>query len=186
MVMLPQTYNCADLPDTGGVVKIPDGQYKAVIIDSELKTTSNGNGQFLALKIVITEGPHQDTEFTERLNIINQNSKAVEIAFKTLARISEALGMTQTPQDSSVLHNKPLIIVVGTEAGKDYKDNDGVMRTGQDKSVIKKYLPIPSVGFAGKPAFGVSPATQSAVQSAVMAGQTAVNQHAAQSAPWKK
>lgn len=173
MVMLPQTYNCADLPDTGGVVKIPDGQYKAVIIDSELKTTSNGNGQFLALKIVITEGQHQDTEFTERLNIINQNSKAVEIAFKTLARISEALGMAQTPQDSSVLHNKPLIIVVATEVGKDYKDNDGVMRTGQDKSVIKKYLPAPQVGFSGQPAFAAS-ATAQPVQSSV------------QSAPWKK
>ena len=174
MVMLPQTYNCADLPDTGGVVKIPDGQYKAVIIDSELKQTSNGNGQFLALKIVITEGQYQDTEFTERLNIINQNSKAVEIAFKTLARISEALGMAQTPQDSSVLHNKPLIIVVGTETGKDYKDNDGVMRTGQDKSVIKKYMPVPSVGFAGKPNFAASAATAQPVQSSV------------QSAPWKK
>lgn len=172
--MLPQTYNCADLPDTGGVVKIPDGQYKAVIIDSELKQTSNGNGQFLALKIVITEGQFQDTEFTERLNIINQNVKAVEIAFKTLARISEALGMAQTPQDSAVLHNKPLIIVVGTEAGKDYKDNDGVMRTGQDKSVIKKYLPIPQVGFAGKPSFASSTAPVSQSQSAV------------QSAPWKK
>lgn len=174
MVMLPQTYNCADLPDTGGVVKIPDGQYKAVILDSELKTTSNGNGQFLALNIVITEGPHQDTEFTERLNIINQNSKAVEIAFKTLARISEALGMAQTPQDSSVLHNKPLIIAVGTEAGKDYKDNDGVMRTGQDKSVIKKYLPVPSVGFAGNPSFAANTATAQTTQSSV------------QSAPWKR
>ena len=153
MALLPATYNCADLPDTGGVVKIPDGQYKAVIIDSELKPTSNGNGQFLALKIVITEGQFQDTEFTERLNIINQNTKAVEIAFKTLARISEAVGMSQTPQDSATLHNKPLIIVVGTEAGKDWKDNDGVMHTGQDKSVIKKYLPLPKVGISGQPSF---------------------------------
>ncbi len=171
--MLPQTYNCADLPDTGGVVKIPDGQYKAVIIDSELKSTSKGDGQFLALKIIITEGQFADTEFTERLNIINQNSKAVEIAFKTLARISEALGMAQTPQDSSLLHNKPLIIVVGTEVGKPYT-RDGVETMGSDKSVIKKYLPIPQVGISGKPNFAASAATSQSVQSSV------------QSAPWKK
>ena len=181
MALLPQTYNCADLPDTGGVVKIPDGQYKAVIIDSELKTTSTGNGQFLALKIVITEGQFQDTEFTERLNIINPNSKAVEIAFKTLARISEALGMAQTPQDSAVLHNKPLIIVVGTEAGQDYKDKEGVTHTGQDKSVIKKYLPLPQVGIGGKPAFA---STTAAIQQAVMAAAPVAN--ATATPPWKR
>lgn len=179
MVMLPQTYNCADLPDTGGVVKIPDGQYKAVIIDSELKTTSNGNGKFLALKIVITDGQFQDTEFTERLNIINPNTIAVEMAFRTLARISEAVGMTQTPQDSATLHNKPLIIVVGTEAGKDWKDNDGIMHTGQDKSVIKKYLPLPQVGIGGKPAFAQ---TTQAVQQAVMAAAPL----AGATPPWKR
>jgi len=172
--MLPQVYNCADLPDTGGVVKIPDGPYKAVILDSELKTTINGNGQFLALKIVITEGQYADTEFTERLNIINSNMKAVEIAFKTLARISEALGMATTPQDSSLLHNKPLMIQVATEAAKEYTDKDGVKHAGQEKSIIKKYMPIPQVGFACKSSFSASAAPVAQTQSAV------------QSAPWKK
>jgi hypothetical protein len=143
MVALPQKYNVADLPDSGGgVVHIPDGMYKAVIVESELKPTSNGQGQFLALRVVITEGQYSNTEFIERLNIINQNQQAVEIAYKTLARISEALGMSTTPDDSNELHNKPLLIKVETEAGKPWKDKDGVEREGKDKSVIKGYKPL--------------------------------------------
>ncbi|MCK5604793.1 DUF669 domain-containing protein, partial [Candidatus Pacearchaeota archaeon] len=118
MVGLPQQYNTADLPDTGGnLVLIPQGQYQAVILSSEMKPTKNGQGQFLALTLAITQGDYANTEFIERLNIVNQNAVAVEIAYKTLARISEAVGMTQTPADSNELHNKALMIQIETEAG---------------------------------------------------------------------
>ena len=146
MVALPQTYKTSDLPDTGGnVVLIPQGDYQAVIVKSELTPTKDNTGQFLALTVVITQGQFANTEFIERLNIINQNAQAVEIAYKTLARISEAVGMTQTPSDSTQLHNKPFIVTVETEAGKPYT-KDGVERMGKDKSIIKKYKALPNVG----------------------------------------
>jgi len=111
MVALPNVYNTADLPDSGGGLPlIPAGKYTAIIVDSELKETSSRNGHLLALKLVITQGDYRDTEFTERLNIINPNETAVKIAYQTLARISEAVGMNQTPSDSTQLHNKPLVI----------------------------------------------------------------------------
>ena len=160
MVALPTTYATADLPDTGGSMPlIPPGQYPAVIVESGMKPTSNGQGQFLWLKVVITQGQYQNTEFTERLNIVNQNSQAVEIAFKTLARISEAVGMTQTPQDSVQLHNKPLFIQVETEAGKPYTDNAGQQKQGKDKSIIKKFLATPGINApVGGPVPGAFPA----------------------------
>lgn len=158
MVALPHVYNTADLPDTGGSMPlIPPGQYQAVIVNSEFVENKNRNGHFLALKIVITQGQHANTEFVERLNIVNQNAQAVEIAYKTLARISEAVGMQQTPQDSVQLHNRPLMIEVATEAGTPYKDNTGADKMGKDKSIIKKYLPLPGAG-AAAPAFGQAPA----------------------------
>lgn len=150
MVALPQTYNTADLPDTGGSMPlIPAGQYQAVIVHSELKPTSKGDGQYLALKVLLTQGQYANTEFVERLNIINPNPQAVEIAYKTLARISEALGMQQTPGDSNQLHNRPLMVEIATEAGTAYTGKDGQPAMGKDKSIIKKYLPIPGVGVSG-------------------------------------
>lgn len=148
MAQLPQQFNTADLPSSNGVTLIEPGQYQAIIVESEMKSTSNNMGQFLALKLVITQGKYANTEFVERLNIINENQKAVEIAYKTLARISEAVGMTRTPADSIELHNKPLMIEVATEAGKPWTDRDGVQRDGSDKSIIKKYLPMPKAGGA--------------------------------------
>lgn len=157
MVALPQQFNTADLPDTGGnMVLIPAGQYSALIVNSEMKETRDKAGQFLALTLVITQGDYANTEFVERLNIVNKNPKAVEIAYKTLARMSEAVGMNKTPLDSTELHNKPLMIEVKTEEGKPWVDNDGVTQKGKDKSVIGKYLTTPAVG-TGAPAAGVSP-----------------------------
>lgn len=186
MVALPQVYNTADLPDTGGSMPlIPPGQYQAVIVNSEFVENKNRNGHYLALKIVITQGQHANTEFVERLNIVNQNAQAVEIAYKTLARISEAVGMQQTPQDSVQLHNRPLMIEVGTEAGTAYKDNNGADKMGKDKSIIKKYLPLPGVGggvAASAPAFGApaaaagfTPPAAAVVAQAPAFGQPAVS-----------
>lgn len=174
MVALPQQFNTADLPDTGGMVLIPAGQYQAVIVESVLTPTKNGQGQFLALKVIVTQGQYQGTEFTERLNIINQNPKAVEIAYKTLARISEALGMNRTPNDSNELHNKPLMIEVKTEEGNEYTDNQGNKQMGKPKSIIGKYLPMPQAGgaFAQQPAQTFAAPQQTAPAQAQAAAPT--------------
>jgi hypothetical protein len=147
MAKLPEQYNTADLPSSK-IVLIEPGQYQAVVVDSELKPNSKNDGQYLALTLVITQGQYVNTEFVERLNIIHTNPTTVQMAYKTLARISEAVGMTRTPSDSVELHNKPLIIQVATEQGSPWKDKDGVMRDGSDKSVIKKYLPLPKAAGA--------------------------------------
>jgi len=147
MAVLPQTYNTADLPDGGaGMPLIPPGQYQAVILNSEMVATRSGAGQMLVLDVTITQGQYANTEFKERLNIINSNPVAVEIAYKTLARVSEALGMVQTPADSTQLHNKPLMIEIATEAGEPYVDNAGVQKQGKDKSIISKWLALPAGG----------------------------------------
>jgi len=149
MANIPQTYSVTDPVVAGGSSQnafIPEGNYKAIIIDSEMKDTNNGQGQYLALSIAIVDGEHRDTTFIERLNLINQNSKAVEIAYKTLARISEALGMQTTPSDSAQLHNQPLLIEIKTEAGKEWTNNQGEKVAGKDKSIIKGYKPLPKAG----------------------------------------
>lgn len=161
MVALQQTFNTADLPDTGGkTVLIPDGRYPAIIVKSDLVENSFKTGSFLALTVVITQGQYAGKEFIERLNIINPNADAVNMSYRTLARISEALGMTQTPADTNTLHNKPLIIETETEKGEPWKDKDGKERKGADKSIIKKWHPVsignaniagPTVNAAGSP-----------------------------------
>lgn len=186
MVALPAVYKTTDLPDTGGGnVHIPDGQYPAVIVSSEFKTTKDGQGQYLALKTVITSGQYANTEFTERLNLVNKNPQTMEIAYKTLARISEAVGMASTPSDSVQLHNKPFLLEVKTEAGK-VKETDPSAKW-PDKSVISKYHPLPGVGGGvggGAPAFAANAPAFAASQPVAFTAPVAANAPAV--APWAK
>lgn len=167
MALLPQAFNPADVEERSGgsLVLIPDGQYKAVIVGSEMKATSNGSGQYIALKIVITEGQYRDTEFTERLNVMNPNDTAVKIAYQTLAEIARACGFVGQLADTVSIHNKPMMIEVKAVKSKEWTDKEGVKREGKEQSEIKKYLPIPSVGFAGKPAFTEAAPAQAASKS---------------------
>lgn len=148
MVALPvPVQNTADLPDGGGALPlIPPGQYQAVIVKSDLVDNNKKTGKILELTNVITQGQFQGTEFIERLNLVNPSVQAVEIATRTLARIAEAVGMNQTPSDSLQLHNKPFFIEVATEAGTEYIDKQGQKKMGKDKSIIKKYIPVPGNG----------------------------------------
>lgn len=134
----------------GPMPLIEPGTYQAVILASELKPTSNNAGQFLEMKIVITQGNHKDVEFIERLNVVNANDTAVTIAYQTLAKIAKATGHAVIPPQSETMHNRPLLIEVKTEKGSDFRDKKtGEVRQGKDKSVISGYKPLPSVGQSG-------------------------------------
>lgn len=124
-----------------GPVLLPDGKYTAIIVETDMKSTKDGNGQFLYIKFVITQGQYRDTEFEERLNLVNNNQTAVKIAYESLARLAKALGYDKLPADSKDLHNKPVTLVLKTEAGKPYKDKEGVTREGKDRSTIYGYEP---------------------------------------------
>ena len=158
MAQLPKQYKTSELVGGGGgFAHIPAGTYKAVIVNSEIKENSKKTGYFLQLNIVVTEGQYMNTEFTERLNIVNQNSVAEEIAYKTLARISEAVGLDMTPKDSSQLHNKQFLIDVSDEKGDNWEDDNGVVREGSVYSVIKKYKPLANVGLSSQQFAGATP-----------------------------
>lgn len=108
---------------------IPAGDYPVIIAASEMKKTAEGNGQFLELSLQIVSGEYQNRKLTDRLNLINANQKAVDIAKGTLSAICRAIGV-MTPQDSSELHNKPMIAVVKQKKRED---------TGEMTNEVKGY-----------------------------------------------
>lgn len=104
-------------PNDYGV--IPPGDYEACIVNSEMKSTKDGLGQYLNLEIQIVGGQYQNRKLFEKLNLVNKNETAVTIAKGTLSAICRAVNVL-TPNDSSELHNKTFRIAVGVRKN-DYK-----------------------------------------------------------------
>jgi len=175
MVALPKAVDVEKQAGQGGnSVLIPQGQYQAIICASELKETKGGAGKMIVFTINITHGEYAHTEFKEYVNIVNSNAKTVEIAYQTIANIGKAVKLAVV-NDSSELHNKPLMIEIKTKPAKDWADNDGKMVAGKERSEIKKFLPLPAGG---------APAAQQQVETAAEATPAASTAEAPQSNPF--
>ena len=87
---------------------LPAGNYKCVITDREQKSTKAQTGSYLQLKIEVIEGHYTGRVVFDRLNLVNPNATAVEIATRTLKSIGAAL---QVPlHNSEELLDKPLMV----------------------------------------------------------------------------
>jgi hypothetical protein len=86
-------FNANDVPEDEGFQPIPEGDYTCQIVQSEMKDTKAGTGQYLELRIQVLEEPYVGRLVFERLNLINPNETAVKIANRTLADICEAVGV---------------------------------------------------------------------------------------------
>ena len=110
---------------------LPAGKYNAVIVDSEMKATKNGDGKYLELTFEVLEGVFKGRKVWSRLNINNPNEKTQKIAQAELRHICEAVNV-MVIQESSQLHNRPLEITVKCKERKD---------TSELTNEVKVYAP---------------------------------------------
>jgi len=111
---------------------LPEGQYKAIIAECNDKDTKDGTGKLIEVKLQIIEDPGKGRIFFDRLNIINANETAVQIAKQTLAAICRAVGV-MNPQANSDLCNIPFVLTLKHEKRKD---------NGELINRPKKYEPL--------------------------------------------
>ena len=96
---------------------LPAGMYVAQIVESEMRVTKDGNGQFLWLMLDILEGPHRGRKLFDQLNLINSNPVTVDIGQRTLSAICHATGQIQVA-DSEELHLRPMTISISIKPPK--------------------------------------------------------------------
>ena len=136
---------------------IPAGDYKAMITESEMKPTRAGTGQYLQLVWEITDGQHADRKIWDRLNLVNPNPTAVDIAKRDLASIMRAVGLDKI-DDTEQLHYKEVMITVTVRKG----DNGY-----EDSNEIKAYAPAGRSAPAAAPAAPAAVATPAAAPASV-------------------
>jgi hypothetical protein len=130
---------------------IEPGEYDAVVVESERKQNSKGDGALLKIKVQILNGKYQNRTLYDNLNLWNASQKACMIARETLSAIAAATGVAN-PSASEMLHDKPMKIKVAVEKRAD---------NGEMRNVIKGYKPArqsapvsqpePAEGKVGKP-----------------------------------
>jgi len=109
--MATLNFNANEVEPNVGMDAVPAGKYTAVIIESEIKPTKSGSGQFLELTFEIIEGKYKGRKVWARLNLFNPNNTAEKIARGDLSAICRAVNVMQ-PKDSADLHNLPMEITV--------------------------------------------------------------------------
>lgn len=104
--MATLNFNAADVDTKSDFEPVPAGVYEMMIVDSEMKTTKRGDGQYLEIVIQILDEEYAGRRIWERLNLVNPNEKAVAIAHRQLAELCEAIGVMSI-EDSVELHDIP-------------------------------------------------------------------------------
>jgi hypothetical protein len=106
---------------------MPDGEYQAMIVDSEIKATRDNSNQYLALTFQITEGPFEGRFVWHNLNLWSHNDTAKRISQGQLTAICEAIGYNGIVNDSEVLHNRIMAIKVKYVPPKgDFKEKNEI------------------------------------------------------------
>jgi hypothetical protein len=147
MAELERTFNVADAPASAATNydPLPNGDYDVIISESEMKPTKAGTGKYLQLTIEVLDGEHKGRRVWSRLNLINPNATAVEIAERDLADICRAVGK-QSVSDSAELHDVPFVVALKTRpASNGYEASNEVASykpaRGADGSIPSKPQP---------------------------------------------
>lgn len=131
-------------------VALPDGTYTVIVDEAEVKTTSNGIGQYIKVKFRVTDGPHSGRPIWEQFNIKNQNAQAVQIGLGQLKGFMRAFGY---PNPNRLESTAELLGLKGTVKTKQKTDDYGT------KAEIKGYGAA-AQGQAAPIAGGVTPPAQ--------------------------
>jgi len=147
-------FNPAEFQDDDSFDPLPAGNYEAIITESEMKDTRDGTGKYLKLTWKLIDGSKYDGRLVwENINIINKNPQAVEIAFKTLAKVCKACGINRPVNDSSELHGIPCMIKVSIRpASNGYDESNDV----KSHKMIKREVPGVALGAASVPSNNTS------------------------------
>jgi len=115
-------FNAANVNPESQFSPVPKGKYLVIITESEMKQTKAGDGQYLQLTHeIVEEGAYKGRKIWSRLNIVNRNKTAEEIAHRTLSSLCHATGVMQLT-DSTQLHNIP--VVADVKVSKDGEQNE--------------------------------------------------------------
>jgi hypothetical protein len=157
MAQLGGTFDATTVAPSQAFSVIPAGKYKVQVVDSDMRATKDGNGQYLWLEMEILDGEFKGQKLWDRLNLVNQNTQAVEIAQRALSALCHATGKLHV-SDSADLHFIPVIATVKVRPARENYDASNEVRGYEPANGFNGQTPAPSRPTIGAGARPVAPA----------------------------
>jgi hypothetical protein len=151
MASFGQTFDASSVEPSAGYDVLPPGKYLGQIVASEMRPTRDGSGQYLFLEVDILEGPYAGRKLFDRLNLVNGNPDAVQIAQRTLSSICRAVGKMQV-SNSEQLHLLPMILDVRVRPPKgEYGESNSIRYMPRAESAAPVSASTTSPAASGAP-----------------------------------
>jgi hypothetical protein len=107
MASFGETFDATTVEPNSGYEVLPPGNYLLQIVQSEMRSTRDGSGQYLFLELDVLDGQYAGRKLFDRIHLVNANPEAVQIAQRTLSSICRAAGKMQV-NNSEQLHFIPM------------------------------------------------------------------------------
>ena len=101
---------------------IPEGEYLAEVVETDIRATKKGNGHYTLVKWEVAEGDHLGRWLFEYHNHDNPSKKAVEIAERNLKKICNAFGINGF-DDTNELIGKRAVLSVGLDRNDNLRNS---------------------------------------------------------------
>lgn len=149
MAILSQTFDASELPQgSTSFGPIPEGSYNATVTQAELKTTNDGTGEYIKLRLDITGPSHQGRVVFANLNIKNASVKAEEIGKQQLGEIMRAIGLSRVRDTDELIGGAVKIRVAIRPARTDERTG----KTYDAANEVKGYSAVSGAAPVAKPA----------------------------------
>jgi hypothetical protein len=125
-------FNANEVEPAAPITALPPGRYPVAISKTEMKPTKAGTGEYLQIELTVTSGTAANRKLWARLNLVNPNQQAVDIARRELSAICHAVGVLQVNDSDELLGREMMVDVVIEKNGQ----------TGEDTNKVKGYAAI--------------------------------------------
>lgn len=149
-------FDASQVPQQQDFSALPEGKYVVIAIASEEKPNSKGTGTYLQFTFEVLEGPCKGRRLWARLNLNNPSTSAKDIAQRELGAICRAVGIIK-PNDSSEIHNKPILVTVKVEVDEVKKRENNVITRYEAVSGAVAQIPVAAPAFSMPPAALAAP-----------------------------
>ena len=120
MARLNQTFYPGQYPNSADIAfePVPAGIYDVQVTDADVKTTKNGDGQYIWLELTIVKTPeYNGRKIFANITVSNPSQKAMDIGRAQIMDLCEIFSFTSGFNDTDMLKNQLLKVKVKVQEG---------------------------------------------------------------------